>query len=168
MALSSEDIDQARALLVENERRLRIRERQIERGGDTTAPDIILDAQDIRRKIVALKAVLEPELPDEISGLVRRRADDDYFIYQQVLGAKQEVAMMREDMQAVKIAQGLAATWRMTTDERLGRIEVQVRASEQKRADGSWVYRVGLLVALVAGALALALVLALVARVLGS
>jgi hypothetical protein len=164
MALSEDERQQAQALLTENERRLRIRDRQIERYGDNAAPEIILDAQDIRRKIVALKAVLEPELPDEISGLVKRRADDDYFIYQQVLGAKQEVAMMREDMTMVKQAQSLAATWRMQTDDRLGRIETQVVDSEAKRASSAPMLRrvligvaVGVLLALIIGCVALAM-----------
>ena len=165
MALSQEDIDQARALLTENERRLRIRDRQIERGGDTVDPALVLDAQDIRRKIVALKAVLEPELPDEISGLVRRRADDDYFIYQQVLGAKQEVAMIREDVQAVKQAQSLAAEGRMQTDDRIGRIEVLVNVSEQARKHGAIWYRRALLIAL--GVAVLALIVSCVALIVG-
>lgn len=155
MALSEEDRNQAALLLTENERRLRIRDRQIERAGDGADPAIILDAQDIRRKIVALKAVLEPELPDEISGLVRRRADDDYFIYQQVLGAKQEVAMMREDLSAVKQSQSLAATWRMQTDDRLGRIEGTVGHSEEARRVGAKWYRRAITVALGMALLAL-------------
>jgi tetrahydromethanopterin S-methyltransferase subunit G len=167
MSLSEDDKTQAAALLVENERRLRIRDRQIARYGDNAAPEIILDAQDIRRKIVALKAVLEPELPDEISGLVKRRADDDYFIYQQVLGAKQEVAMLREDVAIVKQAQHLAATWRMQADERLERIEVRVDTSERKRASGALIYRIGLGIAICIGLIALALTLALIVRVVG-
>lgn len=155
MALSEEDRQQAAALLTENERRLRIRDRQIERYGDNAAPEIILDAQDIRRKIVALKAVLEPELPDEISGLVRRRADDDYFIYQQVLGAKQEVAMLREDVVAVKQSQSLASTWRMQTDDWKDRIEDKVSKSEAARATGAPMIRRALLIALTIAVLAL-------------
>ena len=165
MALSQEDIDQARALLVENERRLRVRDRQIARGGDTVDPALILDAQDIRKKIVALKAVLEPELPDEISGLVRRRADDDYFLFQQVLGANQNVALLREDVAAVKQSQALAAQGRMQTDDRIGRIEVLVNVSEQARKTGAVWYRGALLIAL--GVAVLALIVSCVALIVG-
>lgn len=168
MALNSEELDQARALLIENERRLRIRDRQIERYGDNVAPDIVLDAEDIRKKIVALKAVLEPELSDEISGLVKRRLEDDYFIFQQTLGAKQDVALLREDVAAVKTAQGLAATWRMQTDEWKAGVDMQLQTSESKRSHGAAFYRAGLLIAITAGALALALAVALAARILGS
>lgn len=166
MALNDEEITQARALLTENQRRLRIRERQIERYGDNADPAIVLDAEDIRRKILALNAILEPELPDEISGLVKRRLEDDYFIFQQTLGAKQDVALLREDVAMVKHAQALGATWRMQTDDRLGRIEVQVGDSELKRAGGAIWYRAGLLIAILAGLMALALVVALIVRVL--
>jgi len=166
MALSEEELEHAQALLTENERRLRIRDRQIERYGDNVAPEIILDAQDIRRKIVALKAVLEPELPDEISGLVKRRAEDDYFIYQQVLGAKQEVAMLREDVIGVKQAQSLAATSRMQQDDRLGRIEVQVVDSEAKRAASAPRLRQVLMV--VAGIALLALLIGCIALLLST
>jgi hypothetical protein len=138
MALSEEDRLQAESLLSINERKLRIRDKQIERYGASDVPDhIVLDAEDIRRKIVALRAVLEPELPDEISGLVKRRITDDYFIFQQTLGAKQDVAILREDVAFVKQLQNLAATWRMQTDGRLDRIEVQIEASEVARSKGA-------------------------------
>ena len=155
MSLSEEDRQQAQALLTENERRLRIRDRQIERYGDNAPPEIILDAQDVRRKIVALKAVLEPELPDEISGLVRRRADDDYFIYQQVLGAKQEVAMLREDVAIMKQSHSLAATWRMQTDDWKARVDTQLATSEQARAHNAPFLRRVLVLTLGIGLLAL-------------
>lgn len=155
MALSQEELDQAHALLVENERRLRIRDRQIERYGDNVAPEIVLDAEDIRKKILALKAILEPELPDEISGLVKRRLEDDYFIFQQTLGAKQDVALLREDVAAVKQAQSLAATDRMQTKEVIDSLAVQVVATEQARTYGAKWYRRALLVALGVAALAL-------------
>ncbi len=166
MALSEEDKAQAEALLSTNERRLRVRERQIERYGDNAAPEIILDAQDIRRKIVALKAVLEPELPDEISGLVRRRADDDYFIYQQVLGAKQEVAMMREDIATVKQAQSLAATWRMQTDDWKSGVDLQLQDSERKRAANAPFVRKALTITLALSLLALIVACAALAAVM--
>lgn len=155
MALSNQDRDQAQALLTENERRLRIRERQIERHGDNTAPEIILDAEDIRRKIVALKAVLEPELPDEISGLVKRRAEDDYFLFTQVLGANQNVAILREEVASIKQVQALASEGRMRTEDKIDRLAVQVAESEQARkATAPW-YRRALVVALTVSALAL-------------
>lgn len=152
MAISEEDRAQAEQLLSINERKLRVRDQQIERYGPNDVPDhIVLDAEDIRRKIVALKAVLEPELPDEISGLVKRRLDDDYFVFQQVLGAKQDVAILREDVSVVKGLQSLAATWRMATDGRLDHIEAQVTTSEQARASGApFIRRVLIGVAIVA------------------
>lgn len=157
MALSAEDRDQATDLLLTNERRLRIREKQIARAGDNAAPEAVLEAEDIRRKIVALKAVLEPELSEEISGLVKRRLDDDYFIFQQTLGAKQDVALLREDVVMIKQAQSLAATDRMQANDRLGRIEAQAIDSERKRAGGARFYRIGLLIALLIAVAALTL-----------
>lgn len=133
MALSEEEKRQAEDLLSINERRLRVRDRQIERYGDNAAPEIILDAEELRRKIMALKAVLEPELPDEISGLVKRRLEDDYFIFQQTLGAKQDVALLRDDVTQLKTQSAMATTARMQIDERLGRIEERQAESERKR-----------------------------------
>lgn len=133
MALNDEEKRQAEDLLSINERRLRVRDRQIERYGDNAAPEIILDAEELRRKIMALKAVLEPELPDEISGLVKRRLEDDYFIFQQTLGAKQDVAVLRDDVAQLKTQSALASTARMMIDERLGRIEDRQAESEAKR-----------------------------------
>lgn len=167
MALSEDDRKHASDMLAISENTLRIRETQIEKFGDDTAPYIVLDAENLRRKIVALKAILEPELPDEISGLVKRRLEDDYFIFQQTLGAKQDVAILREDVAIVKQSQSLAATWRMQTDDRLGRIEGQVGESERKRAAGALLYRAGLLIAILAGLLAFVLGIALAIRVLG-
>lgn len=164
MALSQEDIDQASDLLITSERRLRIRDKQITRYGDNVAPEIVLEAEDLRRKIIVLKAVLEPEIPDELSGLVRRRLEDDYFIFQQTLGAKRDVALLREDVAIVKQSQSLAAIDRMQTNERLERIEAQVGASESKRAAGSRLYRSSLLVVATIGLIALAIGLALVLR----
>lgn len=166
MALSEEDRLHATELLAISENTLRIRETQIEKFGDDTAPYITLDAESLRRKIVALKAVLEPELPDEISGLVKRRLEDDYFIFQQTLGAKQDVALLREDVAIVKQSQSLAATWRMQADDRLERIETRVESSEHKRAAGAVLYRAGLLIAILAGLLAFVLGVALALRVL--
>ena len=114
MALSEEDRLQATELLSINERRLRIRDKQIARYGDAAAPDhLILDAEDIRKQILALKAILEPELPDEISGLVKRRLEDDYFIFQQTLGAKQDVAILREEVASVKDQLSRDQAWRL-------------------------------------------------------
>lgn len=159
MALSTEDRQQASDLLIENERRLRIRDKQIQRYGDGVAPEIVLEAEDIRRKIVALRAVLEPELPDEISGLVKRRLEDDYFVFQTTLGAKQDVAQMREDLAIVKQSQALAATWRMQADDRLSRIESRVDTSEAARRRHQPRYR-ALLVVLTIGLLLVFCVLA--------
>ena len=155
MALNEEEYNQAAELLVINERKLRIRDRQIERYGDNAPPEIILDAEDIRRRILALKAILEPELPDEISGLIKRRLEDDYFIFQQTLGAKQDVALLREDVAAMKQSQSLAATWRMQTDDWKERIEARLDVSEEKRAATAPFYRRALVIALSMAVLAL-------------
>lgn len=165
MALSQDEIIQATELLSINERRLRVRDRQIERLGDNAPPEVVLEAEDLRVKISALKAVLTPELPDEISGLVKRRLEDDYFIFQTTLAAKQDVAVLREDVAKIKVEQGLASTWRMQTGDRLLGIEQQVTSSEQNRVNGSLFYRRGLMIALIIGALALALGVALAFRV---
>lgn len=168
MALSQEDLEQASDLLITNERRLRIRDKQIARYGDNVAPEIVLEAEDLRRKILVLKAVLEPEIPDEVSGLLRRRLEDDYFIFQQTLGAKQDVALLRDDVLIVKQSQSLAAMDRMQTNDRLARIEEQVSISEQKRAAGSSFYRIALIVVAAIGVLALALSLATYALTRGA
>lgn len=159
MALTQEDIDHATDMLAQNERRLRVRDKQIVRHGDNVAPEIVLEAEDLRRKIIVLKAVLEPEIPDELSGLVKRRLEDDYFIFQQTLGAKQDVAILRDDVVLIKQAQSLAATDRMQTNDRLERIEVQVGDSELKRAAGSTLYRVALIIVAVAAIAAFLLAL---------
>jgi hypothetical protein len=137
MALSEEDRVQAEELLDINERRLRVRDRQIERNGDNTDPEVILDAEELRRKIVTLKAILEPEIPDEISGLLKRRLEDDYFLFQTTLGAKQDVAILRDDVATVKNQQSLAATWRMQTDGRLDTIDAKLGESETARKKGA-------------------------------
>jgi len=150
MALSQEEIDHASDLLITNERRLRIRDKQITRSGDNVAPEIVLEAEDLRRRILVLKAVLEPEIPDEVSGLLKRRLEDDYFIFQQTLGAKQDVALLRDDVAVVKQAQSMAATDRMQANDRLERIEVQVSSSEKKRAGGALINRAALLIIAIA------------------
>lgn len=155
MALSPEDREQAEKLLEINERRLRVRDRQIEHYGDNVAPEVVIDAEDIRRKIVALKAVLEPELPDEISGLVKRRAEDDYFLFQQVLGANLNVAKLREDVAVLKTNNGLAATWRMQADEKFDSLFSIAKQSEDARASGAPLIRGAMLGAFMIAALAL-------------
>jgi hypothetical protein len=126
MALSDEEIAHAHNLLAINEQTLRIRELQIERQGDDTPPYVVLDAETIRKKIRALKLVLEPELPDEISGLIKRRAEDDYFLFQTTLNALQDVAMMRDEVTAVKQSQAVALEWRTQTTEKIDSIAEQV------------------------------------------
>lgn len=126
MALSEEEIAHAHDLLEVNEQTLRIRELQIERQGDDTPPYVVLDAEALRKKIRALKLVLEPELPDEISGLIKRRAEDDYFLFQTTLNALQDVAVMREEVTAVKQSQGAALEWRTQTTEKIDSIAEQV------------------------------------------
>ena len=163
MALSQEDIEQASDMLITHERRLRIRDKQIARHGDNVAPEIVREAEDWRRKSLVLKAVLEPEIPDELSGLVKRRLEDDYFIFQQTLGAKQDVALLREDVITIKKSQDDAAKERVKANDRLGRIEVQVEHSEVRRATGSTFYRAALLT--IAAAASIACVLAIVAIV---
>ena len=164
MALSAEELEHARTLLQTNERVLRIREHQIAKHGDETPAHIILDAEDIRKKILALKAILEPELPDEISGLVKRRLEDDYFIFQQTLSAKQDVALLREDVIVIKQSQSLAAIWRMQTDDWKTSVNTQLSASERKRASGAMVYRALLLILALGVLLNLALIVALALR----
>ena len=155
MALSPEEIEHAQSLLGINERRLRVRDKQIERYGDNVAPEVVLDAEELRRKIVALKAILEPEIPDEISGLVKRRLEDDYFVFQQLLGAKQDVALLREDVAQVKMNNALAATWRMQADEKFDSLFAVAQGSEHARASGAPLIRRVMVAALIIGVLGL-------------
>ena len=151
MALSPEEIEQAHILLVTYQRRLRVRDKQIARYGDNVDPEIVLDAEDLRRLIRATKAVLTPDLPDELSGLVRRRLEDDYFIFQATLEAKEDVAILREDVAAMKTQQSLAATWRMQADEKFDNLFVVAQSSEQARASGAPLLRRVMVAALFIG-----------------
>lgn len=151
MGLSPEEIEQAQALLVTYERRLRVRDKQIARYGDSVAPEIVLDAEDLRRRIRAAKAVLTPDLPDELSGLVKRRLEDDYFIFQATLEAKEDVAILREDVATMKTQQSLAATWRMQADSKFDSLFVVAQSSEQARASGAPLLRRVMMAAIIIG-----------------
>jgi hypothetical protein len=134
MAITEDDRQQAERLLYEVERRLKVRDYQITKHGDSADPAWIIDAEDLRRKRAALHAVLTPELPDEISGLVKRRLEDDYFIFQQQLETNRRVATLEEDVRAVKETQYAASVWRLATGARIEAIEETTARSERKRS----------------------------------
>lgn len=133
MAISEDERQQAEQLLYEVNRRLKIRNYQITKHGDSADPAWIIDAEDLRRKRAALEAVLTPELPDEISGLVKRRLEDDYFVFQQQIETNQRVAVVEGEIKAIKEQQYAASIERLATNTTVQRIEQRQDATERKR-----------------------------------
>ena len=112
-------------LLFEYRRRLRFRQQQRVRLGDTADPAIEADIEDTRRQIAALEPLTEPSLAPEVREVIKRRADDDLFIYTVVTGwgerlTKLEgiVGILRADVGSVQAAQQQGKTERIAGQRR--------------------------------------------------
>src|SRR6266508_2197217 len=146
MAISDEDRQEAERKLYEYGRRLRIREGQKIRLGDAADPSVDLELEDLRRNTAALRAILKPELAPEVTGLVKRRLDDDYFIFQQLIEHGERLTLVEQ--QTAKNAQAHHAA-------QLDRLEVKetLAKQDQRRIGGQLLNR-----ALLFSILAIALV----------
>lgn len=141
MALTEEEIEQTRVLKDTYERRLGVRERQKARLGENAPPEIDLDIEDLRKKIKVATAILEPDPEDELSGLVKRRLEDDYFIFKAVVNAKEDVALLREDVIAIKEQQTAAQMWRLSVQDAIQSIPglaADVAKETTGRVFGQW------------------------------
>ena len=67
-------------------RRLRLREYQKARLGDTADPSVDTEIEDLELNIAMLKPIVEPQVETEVQSVVKRYIADDYlFIYTQVV-----------------------------------------------------------------------------------
>jgi len=96
MALNDEDRVQAEKLLKAYRQRLRYREEQIARLGDTADPAIPIDRDDLEREIGLLEAVLKPDSSPAVAGLIKRRLEDDVFLFQQSVEQNQRITRVEQ------------------------------------------------------------------------
>ena len=97
--MADDERHHAERLLYEYRRRLRYREHQKARLGETADPFIDADIAELRQNIAMLEPVVEPAPADEVVEVVKRHFADDYlFLYRQVV--KFGVRLTHEEQQS--------------------------------------------------------------------
>jgi hypothetical protein len=110
----------ARELLTTYQRRLRIREKQLTRAGDSVDPAIVLEIEELRVNITALEPLLQPEPSQEVKEVIRQHVDDVVFLFVQVAKFGERLTHVEEQAQtaseqatAAAQAQAAAQLWRL-------------------------------------------------------
>jgi hypothetical protein len=110
--MADEERQHAERLLYEYRRRLRYREHQKARLGDTADPFIDADIAELRQNIAMLEPVVEPAPADEVVQVVRRHFADDYlFLYRQLVKFGERLTRVESTVGDV---QQESAAWRKT------------------------------------------------------
>jgi len=116
--MGSEERQHAERILYDLRRRLRYREQQKVRLGDSADPSVDADIEQLKAEIDYLKPVTEPEPREEVKDIVRRHIADDYlFIYTQVAKLVTRTTKIEERVAHVEEKQDSAAKWRDATTE---------------------------------------------------
>lgn len=68
-------------VLAVSRQRLRYRELQRTRLGDTADPSILADIEKLQREIASLEPADLPDLPPETRAIIKRRLDDDMLVF---------------------------------------------------------------------------------------
>lgn len=108
MAATDEEQQHVERLLYDYRRRLRFRQQQKVRLGDTADPSIDAEIEDAKLQIELLKPLTEPKPAPAVVEAIKRRIEDDYlFVYTTVtkFGARLTKVEHRQDE---------AAEWRVT------------------------------------------------------
>jgi hypothetical protein len=113
VALAEEDRIQAEKLLKAYRQRLRYREEQIAQLGSTADPSIPIDRDFLEREIGMLEAVLKPDTSPAVAGLIKRRLEDDVFLFQQSVEQNARITKAEIQLQAVVVEQHGARQWRL-------------------------------------------------------
>lgn len=108
--MGDDERQHAERLLYEYRRRLRYREHQKARLGDTADPFIDADIAELRQNIAMLEPVVEPAPAEEVIEVVKRHIADDYlFLYRQLVKFGERLTKVES---AVGDVQQENATWR--------------------------------------------------------
>lgn len=110
----------ARELLTTYQRRLRVREKQLSRAGDSVDPAIVLDIEELRVNITALEPLVQPEPSQEVKEVIRQHVDDAVFLFVQLAkfgerltNVEQQAQTASEQATAAAQAQASAQVWRL-------------------------------------------------------
>lgn len=89
----------ARELLTTYQRRLRVREKQLSRAGDSVDPAIVLDIEELRVNITALEPLVQPEPSQEVKEVIRQHVDDAVFLFVQLAKFGERLTHVEEQAQ---------------------------------------------------------------------
>jgi hypothetical protein len=146
---SDEDKAHAAELLHEYRKRLRVRERQKARQGDTADPSVDIEIADLRLNIATLEALVEPEPAIEVQEIVRSHIADDYmFLFTQFVRFGSRLTRVEERVETAAQQQGRADVWRLGIADDVLSLKTSQAQSDVARKVGQWLNR-ALLIAVV-------------------
>ena len=132
MALNDEDRIQAEKLLKAYRQRLRYREEQIARMGDTADPSIPIDRDYLEREIGMLEAVLTPDTSPAVAGLIKRRLEDDVYLFQQSVEQNARITKVESRIDKVATEQYNASLWRLDVQAQLTKDDAAAVAGRRR------------------------------------
>lgn len=113
--MADEEKQHAERLLYIYRQRLRYREHQKAKLGDTADPSVDADIAEIRQNIAMLEPVVEPAPAEEVVAVVKRHFADDYlFLYRQLVKFGERVTRVEERQED---AAANSAQWRAAHGE---------------------------------------------------
>lgn len=157
----------ARELLTTYQRRLRIREKQLTRAGDSVDPAIVLDIEELRVNITALEPLVQPEPSQEVKEVIRQHVDDAVFLFVQLAKFGERLTHVEEQAQtaseqatAAAQAQAAAQTWRLNiaADVETLKVDQEQRQPGQRRNFRLQLLSIVLLAIVVIGVIVLVIV----------
>lgn len=154
----------AHELLTTYQRRLRIREKQLTRAGDTVDPAIVLDIEELRVNITALEPLVQVEPSQEVKEVILQRADNVVFLFVQLAkfgerltNVEQQAQNASEQATAAAQQQAAAQLWRLdiATDVAALKTDQEQRKPGQRRNFWLQLLSIGLLAIVVVGVIVL-------------
>lgn len=145
----------ARELLTTYQRRLRVREKQLSRAGDSVEPSIVLEIEELRVNITALEPLVQPEPSQEVKEVIRQHVDDAVFLFVQLAKFGERLTHVEEQAQtaseqatAAAQQQQAAQLWRLdiAADVAALKTDQQQRKPGQRRNYWLQLLSIGLVV----------------------
>lgn len=143
MALAEEDRVEAEKLIKIYRQRLRYRNEQIARMGDSADPSIPIDRDHLEHEISMLEAVLRPDTSPAVAELIKRRVEDVVFLFQQSVEQNTRLTRVEERVDRVAQEQHSASQWRLdkggVIDELWSRATREDRDAPRGRRRNFWI-----------------------------
>jgi hypothetical protein len=161
----------ARELLTAYQRRLRVREKQLSRAGDSVDPAIVLDIEELRVNITALEPLVQPEPSQEVKEVIRQHVDDAVFVFVQLAKFGERLTHVEEQAQtaseqatAAAQQQQAAQLWRLDITANMEALKTDQEQRKPGQRRNFWLQLLGIVLNIVVACVLIGAIVYLVLR----